>query len=146
MVPVERAEREEFLRMAEQHFVGLNPAFVPDEDWKKSYFEKIQSGDEFRLRWIVASGQRAGFVLFGLENHRFLPRKTGAIYELYVVSTQRRKGIAKACAQQAIRELQALAPSKIQLEVVVGNTGVAELWQSLGFRKVTERFVLDGWS
>jgi UDP-2,4-diacetamido-2,4,6-trideoxy-beta-L-altropyranose hydrolase len=145
MAPIMPGEREEFLRMAEQHFHELNPLFVPHQDWKANYFEKIQSGPEFFLRWVLARGQRVGFILFGLENHRFLPRKTGAIYELYVIPAQRRKGIARTCARQAIQELRTFAPSKIQLDVMVGNFGAAELWQSLGFRKVTERFVLaDG--
>ncbi len=144
-MPVTPADREEFLCMAEQHFRELDPAFVPHEEWKRSYFEKIQSNPDFFLRWIIVRGEHAGFILFGLESHRFLPRKTGAIYELYVASAHRRKGVARACARQAIRELQAFAPSKIQLEVAEGNTAAAELWKSLGFRKVTERFVLtDG--
>jgi UDP-2,4-diacetamido-2,4,6-trideoxy-beta-L-altropyranose hydrolase len=145
MKPVTSAEREEFLRMAEDHFHELNPSFVPHLDWKANYFEKIQSGSEFFLRWVLIGGKRVGFILFGLEDHRFLPRKTGAIYELYVVPDHRRKGVATTCAQEAIRELRAFAPSKIQLDVMVGNLGAVRLWESLGFDKVTERFVLaDG--
>jgi ribosomal protein S18 acetylase RimI-like enzyme len=142
MVPVTPAEREEFLRLAEQHFRELNASFVPHVDWRRGYFEKIQSTPDLFLRWIVVSGERAGFILFGLEDHRFLPRKNGVIYELYIAPGHRRKGIAKACAKRAIQELQALAPSKIQLEVVEGNIAAVELWKSLGFGKVTDRFVL----
>jgi ribosomal protein S18 acetylase RimI-like enzyme len=142
MLPIAVSDRGEFLRMAVNHFSELNSAFVPQQDWKDQYFPTILSNPHHFLRWIVCDGNRAGFILFGLEDHRFLPRKTGAIYELYVLPEYRRRGVAKACALAAIRELGTHSPSKIQLEVVEGNAAAAALWRSLGFRKVTERFVL----
>ncbi len=140
--PVKEADRASFLALAEEHFRELNPAFVPQEDWKGSYFETILANPEFFLCWIVAQGKRAGFILYGLERHRFLPRTTGAIYELYVDPAHRRKGVARLAAQIAIRELQTRRPSKIQLEVVEGNRAASALWISLGFEKVTARYVL----
>ncbi len=142
LVPIETQERGDFLAMAEQHFRELNPAFTPAHDWRNSYFENIQGNPEYSLRWIVVDGHHAGFIIFGVEEHRFLPRRTGAIYELYVVPAQRKQGIARACAQQVIGQLQELSISKIQLEVMVGNLAAAELWGSLGFRRVSERLVL----
>jgi UDP-2,4-diacetamido-2,4,6-trideoxy-beta-L-altropyranose hydrolase len=142
MIPVEPDERDVFLQMAQQHFRELNPRFTPAQDWKTSYFENIKNNPKYSLRWIVADGQRVGFILFGVEEHRFLPRQTGTIYEVYVVPEERRKGIARACARQVIEELWKSSPSKIQLEVVEGNAAAAELWRSLGFQKITERFVL----
>lgn len=142
MIPVEPDQRQDFLKMAEKHFRELNPTFTPAQDWQSSYFENIMNNPRRSLRWIVSGGQRVGFVLFGVEEHRFLPRLTGAIYEVYVVPEQRRKGIARACAKQVIDELWRSSPSKIQLEVIQGNAGAAELWRSLGFQKATERFVL----
>jgi len=141
---IQRNERADFLTMAEQHFREINPKFVPAPDWQHSYFEKIRQNPGVRLRWIVVDGRHAGFIVSGVEEHRFLPRKSGAIYELYVVPELRKKGIARACAQQVIDELRTQAISKIQLEVWEGNLAAARLWQSLGFEKVTERFVLSG--
>ena len=142
LVPVEIKEREAFLAMAEQHFRELNPGFTPAHDWQGSYFETIKGNPNYLLRWILVDGQRAGFIISGVEKHHFLPRKTGAIYELYVVPGQRKRGIARACAAQVIKELRKLSISKIQLEVVEGNVAALELWRSLGFRKVTERLIL----
>ena len=142
LVPIEIRERGDFLAMAEQHFRELNPMFIPAQDWRNSYFETIKENPEYSLRWIVVDGQRAGFIIFGVEEHRFLPRKSGAIYELYVVPGQRKKGIARACAEQVIGELRKVSVSKIQLEVMEGNLAAFELWGSLGFRKVSERLVL----
>jgi UDP-2,4-diacetamido-2,4,6-trideoxy-beta-L-altropyranose hydrolase len=143
MSPVKASECDEFLEMAERHFRELNPGFAPDPDWQKSYFENIKKNSAFSLYWIVVAGHRSGFILFGVEEHRFLPRKTGIIWELYINPDQRRQGLARLAAEYAIRELRRSSPSKIQLEVIQGNTAAAELWKSLGFQKVTERFVLS---
>ncbi len=141
--PVQLQDREQFLDMAIQHFSELNPAFVPHDDWQHSYFENIQSHADCFLCWIAADSRRVGFVLFGLEDHRFLPRKNGVIWELYVVPSERRKGFARSAAQLAVEQLTGLSPSKIHLEVMVGNRPAEALWRSLGFEKVTERFVLQ---
>ena len=92
LVAVEAAERDAFMQVAERHFRGLSSTFVPQEDWKRSYFENILARPEYFLRWILCAGERSGFILYGLEPHRFLPRKTGVIYELYVDPGKRRKG------------------------------------------------------
>jgi ribosomal protein S18 acetylase RimI-like enzyme len=142
MEPVVVEHRDDFLAMAEQLFLHINPEFVPRPDWKQYYFENILSNSEMSLRWILVGNDRAGFILYGLEKHRFLPRRTGAIYELYLRPEFRRKGIAARCAKNVIQELQAQSPSKIQLEVVDGNQAAIALWQSLGFERVSSRFVL----
>src|SRR5579864_50733 len=136
------SEKREFMEMALNHFRELNPAFKPASDWQTCYFESIQNNPNYSLCWILADGVRAGFVLYGIEPHRFLPRRTGAIYELYVSPEYRRKGIARSCAEIVITELWKSSPSKIQLEVVEGNEAALGLWNSLGFDKVSERFTL----
>ena len=139
---ISRSEADAFLAMAERLFRGLNPKFVPEADWKQFYFENILGNARLSLRWIVVDGIQAGFVLFGLESHRFLPRLNGMIYELYIEPQFRRKGVAQTVARQVIKELEAKSPAKIQLEVTEGNRAAAALWLSLGFRKVSERYVL----
>lgn len=139
---ISRNEADAFLAMAERLFRGLNPSFVPEADWKQFYFENILGNSRLSLRWIVVDEVRAGFVLFGLESHRFLPRLNGMIYELYIEPQFRRKGVAQTVARQVIGELGAKSPAKIQLEVTEGNHAAAALWVSLGFRKVSERYVL----
>ena len=143
LVAVSSDEKDEFMRMARQHFSELNPTFVPDSDWTNHYFENLQSNPNYCLRWMMSGGERAGFMLYGVENHRFLPRTTAMIYEVYVAPQHRRKGIARICARQAIAELRSFCPSKLQLETVEGNERANALWQSMGFRRVSERFVLQ---
>lgn len=143
LVAVSTADKEKFMRMALQHFSELNPEFTPHVDWTDRYFETIQSTPSYCLRWMMDGSERAGFILFGIEPHRFLPRQTGMIYEVYVAPAHRRKGIARLCALQAITEMRAFCPSKLQLETVDGNEKANALWQSMGFRRVSERFVLQ---
>lgn len=142
LAQVSKHDREAFMEMAEQHFRELNPAFAPQADWKERYFLNINENPKLFLRWIQVDGKRAGFILFGIESHRFLPRQTGAIYELYIQPGFRRSGVGRGCALAAIRELQAHSPSKVQLEIMEGNRPAERLWTSLGFEKVSERWVL----
>lgn len=141
--PVLKSEEETFLIMAEHHFRELNPAFIAHEDWKSCYFRSILSNPNMSLQWVIASDCRVGFILFGVEPHRFLPRKSGMIYELYIEPSFRRRGFARAGALQAIDRLRAEGPSKVQLEIMTGNAGAELLWKSFGFKKVCERWVLD---
>jgi UDP-2,4-diacetamido-2,4,6-trideoxy-beta-L-altropyranose hydrolase len=135
-------QRDAFLQMALRHFGELDPAFVPEADWTDAYFESIQRRRDCSLRWIVKDNEHIGFILFGVEDHRFLPRKTGAIWELYIIPERRRQGLATSCAQMAIEELWKLSPSKIQIEVVYGNERAVALWETLGFQRAATRFVL----
>ena len=143
MVSISASEKDEFMRMAAQHFSELNPGFAPQPDWVEQYFDTVLANPEYYLRWLMHGNERAGFILFGLENHRFLPRKTGMIYEVYVAPAYRRKGIARLCAKQAIAEMRSFNPSKIQLETIEGNAKANALWESMGFRRVSQRFVLQ---
>jgi len=143
MSPIPAPDCDDFMRMAMDYFSELTPTFVPQSDWRERYFSGIMSNPRYFLRWILCDGARAGFILFGLEDHRFLPRNTGVIYELYVLPEFRGRGVAKACALEAIRQLRTHFPSKIQLEVLDGASAAADFWESLGFRKVSERFVLE---
>src|SRR3954449_9941928 len=97
--PVLPQDRESFTTMAVSHFRELNRDFEPQADWKEHYFKKILNNPNLHLCWIESDGERAGFILFGLEDHKFLPRKIGAIYELFIETTFRRRGIARKCAE-----------------------------------------------
>lgn len=142
MVEVSSEDRQAFLQIAMRHFQELSPTFLPQLDWKQHYFESVTKKPRVFAKWILYNGQRAGFIVYGLEDHRFLPRLTGMIYELYVSPQFRRLGIARQCALQVLDELAAHQPSKIQLEVVEGNAPARSLWMSLGFERVAEHFVL----
>jgi|SRR5215472_3741294 len=142
LAPVEDSEEVEFLTMAEAYFRELDSRFVPHEDWSANYFSCLQRTPEVYLRWIQCGADRIGFVVYGVERHRFLPRTHGWVYELYIMPHRRRSGVGRQVAIEVIRVLRELDPSKIQLEVTPGNISARLFWQALGFDKVAERYVL----
>lgn len=142
MTPVSLPDRNDFLGMAEAHFRELNPRFEPANDWQGHYFNGILANRNMFLRWIELDSKRVGFILFGIENHRFLPRQTGCIFELYVGPSFRRNSIARECAAAAIRELQSHSVSKVELQIMNGNIAAERLWRSLSFEKFSERWIL----
>jgi len=141
--PVADSEASAFLTMAKDYFKELNPKFVAGADWQASYFSRLKSSSDTHLDWIHCNGERAGFVIYGVEAHRLLPRKNGYVYEFYIQARFRRSGIAREAAEQVLGALRKLDPAKIQLEITAGNSVAAEFWETFGFGKVAERYVLD---
>lgn len=136
-------ESAEFLAMAQIYFRELNPAFVARADWTANFFDSILKNDSMSACWILSAGEKAGFVVFGVEPHRYLPRTTGVVYEMFVAPEFRRRQTARQAAVQAIEILKKRGVSKLQLEVVEGNAAAANFWQNLGFTKVAGRFILQ---
>ncbi|HVN19620.1 MAG TPA: GNAT family N-acetyltransferase [Dongiaceae bacterium] len=143
LAAVADTEKREFLAMAEAYFRELNPDFVPSDDWREMYFARLQHSPDLYLRWICGGAQRMGFVIYGIERHRFLPRTTGCVYEMYILPQFRGSGVGKRAGGEVICILRRFGPSKIQLEIACGNASATLFWQTLGFRKVSERYVLD---
>jgi ribosomal protein S18 acetylase RimI-like enzyme len=140
--PIVNEDREAFVKMAVEYFRELNPAFKAAADWQSSYFRNILNNSDDSACWILHDNQIAGFVIFGIEEHHFLPRTTGMIWEMYVLPGMRRMGIARKCAELAINHMRKHSPSKIRLEVMTGNESAAALWESLGFKRSSEVFIL----
>lgn len=141
--PVVPEDGEAFMEMAESYFRELNRDFAPADDWRLQYFIRIVQNSRLSLNWVMVDGSCAGFILFGAQDHPFLPRTNGIIYELYIQQEFRRQGIASACVRLAIETLLLLEPSKLQLEIATGNSSAARFWASLGFEKAAERWVLN---
>jgi len=86
---------------------------------------------------VVRSGTRAGFVIFGMEDHLFLPRKTGVVYAFYIVPDSRKGPIASLVMQERCRVLDTRHPSKIQPEVLEGKEEADKICTWIGFRRVS---------
>jgi ribosomal protein S18 acetylase RimI-like enzyme len=143
LLPVADSEASTFLAMATDYFKELNRDFVADADWQASYFSRLKSSSDTHLHWIHCNGERAGFAIYGIEGHRFLPRKNGYVYEFYVQPRFRRSGIGREAAGKVLGALRQLDPARIQLEITAGNSVAVEFWETFGFGKVAERYVLD---
>lgn len=140
--PILETDQEMFLKMAVRYFKELNKDFTPHKDWEKCYFESVLTKETVELCWIVFDNNRIGFVIYGNEKHRFLPRLIGYIYEFYIVPEYRRKGLGTVCARNIIQRLRSKGIHKIDIEVANGNEKAIHFWKSLGFLKVAERFTL----
>jgi len=142
LLPVADSEAPEFLAMAAAYFRELNPNFVASADWQSGFFSGVKNSPGTYARWIHCDGERAGFAIYGIEGHRFLPRKTAWVYEFYVQPRFRRSGVGREAAEQMLDVLRMSGSSKIQLEITSGNAAAAAFWARFGFGKVSERHVL----
>jgi predicted acetyltransferase len=140
--PVTDEEKAPFLKTVKEYFRELNPDFVPREGWEAHYIESLRP-DRALPNWIVLDEARIGFTIFGVEEHRFLPKKIGAIYEFYIVPSWRGKGLGREAALKVFERLRTDQADRIQVDVVTGNHNAAVFWRNLGLTKVSERLVLQ---
>lgn len=141
LASVAREDRDAFMRMATTYFEEAVPGFVPEDDFRQHFFEGMFKPNIF-CKWIVRNGKRAGFVIFGVEDHLFLPRKTGFFYAFYVAPEYRRGSTAVQVMRECCRILDTYKPSKIQIEVIEGNEAANQLWTWMGFRRVSSKYYL----
>ena len=141
MRPIASSEQDKFLRMAVKHFSEMNPSFVPQDDWKEHYFPTIMANPRYVLRWIVCDEKRAGFILFGLEKHRFLPRTTGVIHEVYVLPEFRRRGVQSGLIAQRLHEA-ALAGCEYAVVSTNPGSGSQRNMERRGFRLAYTKVVM----
>ncbi len=72
LTAIDDHDKTAFRQMALDHFVEINPTFVPDAAWEGHFVESCLTSESVYARWIVADGQRAGFVVYPHPtiNHR----------------------------------------------------------------------------
>jgi ribosomal-protein-alanine N-acetyltransferase len=110
------------------------------EAWPKKYFLEIYR--DCRDYFVVAkvSGRIAGYAVACVE------KRNAEIVSLAVHPDYRRRGLAAALMRHTLRELGAAGVRRVELMVRIGNTGGAQLYRSLGFRRVrmVPRYYEDG--
>jgi predicted acetyltransferase len=87
------------------------------------YFDSYWDGGEARPYWILADGERAGFVLV----NSYSPSGLGtdrSIAEFSILPTARRGGIGRAAAVAALRA----QPGQWELQVYRGNPDGMPFW------------------
>jgi ribosomal protein S18 acetylase RimI-like enzyme len=135
-------DQEALAIVAIRYFSELDPSFAPEPQWKEHLFGSIMDSDQLAAKWILKDAHRIGFALFGIEKHRFLPRRIGIVYDYYLDPAYRRLGIGKIAARQIIEQLRDSGASTIQLEVMTNNEHAMGFWKDLGFRPASIRFTL----
>ena len=140
---IPKAEKAEFMIMAEDYFTELDPHFTPLSYWITNYFPKLLSNPDLFLKWIFIQTRRVGFVLYGTSKHLYKEKRIGTVYDFYVEPSYRKQGIAKKAAFFVIKELKEFDVGKIQLEIMLGNEAAIQLWSQLGFFHITGKYVLS---
>ena len=75
----------------------------------------------------VAGGIVVGSIMPGYDGHR------GWLYALAVLKSHRRRNIGTLLVREAEKRLQALGCTKINLQVRISNSAVAEFYEGLGY-------------
>lgn len=83
------------------------------------------------------AGEVVGYAYGRLESRdwNLLLDKHGALHDLYVAPTARRRGIARRLALEALGRLEALGAPRIVLYSAWQNSEAQRFFESLGFRK-----------
>ena len=85
-------------------------------------------------------GVEVGVLWIGVRSRGGRPH--GFILDIEIADDQRRKGYGRDVMHAAEREASRLGADSIGLHVFGFNTGAIQLYESLGYRRVEERFLL----
>ena len=141
---VQGCERADFEAMALDYFRELDPRFEPRPEWKERFFASLFSGRKSSADWLLVGEERAGFVILGLEPHRYQSRHVGSVQDFYVAPAHRRSGLGTKFAQLALDLLKDAGAQRIQLEIMSGNSQAEAFWSRLGFAPFAARWVQQG--
>jgi ribosomal-protein-alanine N-acetyltransferase len=118
----------------------IERASFGSEAWPRRYF--LEMYRDCRDFFVVAKagGRVAGYAVACAE------KRNAEIASLAVHPDYRRRGLAAALMRHTLRELGAAGVRRVELMVRTGNTGGAQLYRSLGFRRVrmVPRYYEDG--
>lgn len=86
-------------------------------------------------------GAEVGYLWLGMRRRDGRPH--AFVLDIEVAEDQRRLGYGRALMHAAEREARRLGADSLGLHVFGFNTGAIELYESLGYRRVEETFLLD---
>ncbi len=128
LVPVPLSEKAELRAELDAYLIALadlvDPARALGDPTQQPYFDACWSEESRRPLWILAGGERAGFVLI----NRYAPSGLGcdaAIAEFCVRPALRRGGVGRAAARAAF----ALVPGRWELAVHKANPAAVAFWR-----------------
>jgi ribosomal-protein-alanine N-acetyltransferase len=118
----------------------IERASFGSDAWPRKYFLELYR--DCRDVFVVAKvgGRIAGYAVACVE------KRNAEIASLAVHPDYRRRGVADALMRHTLRELGAAGARRVELMVRTGNTAGAQLYRSLGFRRVRRvpRYYEDG--
>lgn len=138
LVPVAKAEQPALRAMMRDYFVELT-AFEPDAEDPDAHLDRAwpemladMLGRE--LQWIVADGQRAGFLIVRtLPDWPHTERMIASIVEFYVAPDFRRGGIGTTAVETLLAEHRDRGTYFVEADILIANEPAKQFWQRLGF-------------
>ena len=108
--------------------------------WPRRYFLELHRDCGGLFVVAKVGGRIAGYAVACAE------KRNAEISSLAVHPDYRRRGVADALMRHTLRELGAAGVRRVELMVRTGNTAGAQLYRSLGFRRVRvlPRYYEDG--
>jgi len=138
LVPITEAEHATLRGMMRDYFAELaayeDEPDDPDEHIERTWPEMLADMVGRELQWIVASDQRAGFLIV-----RYLPdwphteRMIASIAEFYVAPEFRRSGVGSAAVETLLAEHRERGTYLVEADILVRNEPAQAFWQRLGF-------------
>ena len=110
------------------------------EAWPRKYFLELYRDCRDFFVVAKAGGRIAGYAVASAG------KRNAEIASLAVHPDYRRRGVADALIRHTLGELGAAGVRRVELMVRTGNTAGAQLYRSLGFRRVrlVPRYYEDG--
>lgn len=143
---IEKRDKESFLSMAEAFYRSdavLHP--IPSSHMRKT-FKILMEGSPFADAYIMeTAGKAVGYILLGLTYSNEAGGMVLWIEELYVCPEYRGRGAGTSLLAYA--EEKYMGAARIRLEVEPDNGRAAELYQKLGFSKLSYLQMIkeNGW-
>jgi ribosomal protein S18 acetylase RimI-like enzyme len=127
-------------RLVRQHHeVDAGRFFLPEnvEQGYAGWFRHELARREAVILVAVAGQALVGYAYGTLEDRdwNLLLDRHGAIHDIFVADTARRRGTGLALLQAIIVELEGLGAPRIVLSTMVGNENAQRLFERVGFRR-----------
>lgn len=103
------------------------------QPWSIEQYQKLLEQDSFRVLGIISVSKLVGYISF------YFTFDEAEILNLAVHPHNRKSGLGKALAAEAIKTCQSNQVKNIFLEVRPSNVCALSIYSSLGFKKISTR-------
>jgi len=137
-----------WVELADVH-AKLDPLFKRSAKGRESFenfvLSKMRGADHLVLIAFSNNGEAIGFCQAGVSEYAdvFEQRSCGFIFDMYVSTECRRKGVGAALFLTTKEWFDEKNITRIELNLFSHNTASSAFWESLGFRTFMERRRLE---
>ncbi len=112
----------------------LDPLGAPPQSADDRRDGLLEGAADEEWSWIIADGQRAGFVMVQVYEDDPLPgERTAEILECYVVPGSRRRGLGRAAIEAVLADERGRRTSVMEAGILRANEGAIAFWEAMGF-------------